>query len=152
MVKGHGGFDRSQPDVVRHGLAVTADRFCAQSGKVMQTEHVEHTGRFAIGIDATLIFTCVEPREGQRRPSRMLALVVEQDPKMANHGCAISNATEGSVYTHENGRTVRIAKILGRTSGCYGSRPMAVELRTPGGLFLEPYTGGGLGGHPPLPR
>lgn len=54
--------------------------------------------------------------------------VLEQEPKVENQGCAPFNARVGGRYGHENGRAVRVRRILGESSNCPLARPMAVEL------------------------
>jgi len=54
--------------------------------------------------------------------------VMEQEPKVENQGCAPFNAHAGGRYRHENGRAVRVQRILGESSNCPPARPMAVEL------------------------
>ena len=64
-----------------------------------------------------------------------LAGIIEQDPKMENHGCAPFNARVGNVYAQENGRKVEIAAILEESPRCTGARPLAVRLAVPPQAF-----------------
>ena len=57
--------------------------------------------------------------------------VVEQQPRLHNHGCAPFNARVGNTYQRADGSRVAIARLLGETSACEGARPIAVEFEAP---------------------
>jgi hypothetical protein len=70
------------------------------------------------------------PDSAQRNSAGPTSLpaVVDQDPKLNGHGCAPSNATEGSSYRLEDKRRVTVNRVLGESPSCAGARPLAVEV------------------------
>ena len=71
----------------------------------------------------------VPPGTGQPRGATEITAtpVIEQSPKLANHGCAPRNAVVGSNYRHADGRSIAIAEVLGQSPRCTDERPIAVK-------------------------
>jgi len=73
--------------------------------------------------------SAVAARPSPIMPAYFPAGIVEQTPKLQDHGCAPFNARAGSTYQHEDGRKVAIIRIVGESPQCPGARPLAVEHR-----------------------
>jgi hypothetical protein len=76
--------------------------------------------------------TTATPTRSQPTPTRSAshfpAGVLEQNPRLHNHGCAPFNARVGNTYQREDGSRVAIVRLVGESPACPGARPISVEI------------------------
>jgi len=101
-----------------------------QNAQRLMTELTQGEARLAESISTTYGLWSY----GGRQPSKPQAAaglpgVVEQEPRLHNHGCAPSDARVGNTYQRADGSRVAIVRIVGKSPACArGARPLAVEI------------------------